>query len=656
MSYSALSGQPGTPPPSFSTRSDLGSQKVQYFVGEHELQGLRSTTNSTSASGRFPGPDDEAASTVDITPAAYQNEKSRRSATSISLQSLKRSIPHWSDSWSYEIVMITISLLSTLAIVILLDKISNRPLSTWTFFLKPNSLIAILATLTHATMLLPLASCLSQLKWLHFAVPDTLDRLELFDSASRGPYGAVQLLFALKLRRKSALASIGALITILALAIDPFAQEVLAFPSRETATGTAVYSISNEFGGGQTFGIPNAFLGMGTELRIQGAVFNALFGLHSPPVFECATGHCSWGDFVSLGVASQCDDLTESTQVSCTAPRDIPEGEGLERNCTYSDASSQLKGVETLGYNHTAQYMSTGTAMNSTGFLNTSDPTNIANFYAVQFPVAASLEAPTVTKCSLSLVAKKFLSAQVTNGSFSFSSIEDMPLILDTSLPPLDMTTGIVSLIFHPLTSNATSFHINQMTLGQLSALLTSLFTTSLYRNSEGSVIDTITSAPGSTTQEGDLAFMQQPLNLGIALLGTDLHAVAARIADSLTEVIRTGAGSRRAEGKAWEKVTYMEVRWEWIVFPIVLLVLATGLLAASMVVSRKEGGALWKTSSLALLFHGVEGWREEELGSGRSSDVQGLARGMVVRRATVDGGGDGDGEGRLRFVKADGV
>ena len=59
--------------------------------------------------------------------------------------------------------------------------------------------------------------------------PHRLKDLQIFDDASRGPVGAVVFLFRMNI--KAFIASIGALITVAALANDPFTQALLQYPS-----------------------------------------------------------------------------------------------------------------------------------------------------------------------------------------------------------------------------------------------------------------------------------------------------------------------------------------------------------------------------------------------------------------------------------------
>ncbi|KAF2792355.1 hypothetical protein K505DRAFT_210984, partial [Melanomma pulvis-pyrius CBS 109.77] len=72
-------------------------------------------------------------------------------------------------------------------------------------------------------LLVPVASCIGQLKWLWFkAKPRKTTDLERFDMASRGPEGSLKLLFQLPRLR---LVSLGAIVTILMLSFQTFIQQ-----------------------------------------------------------------------------------------------------------------------------------------------------------------------------------------------------------------------------------------------------------------------------------------------------------------------------------------------------------------------------------------------------------------------------------------------
>jgi hypothetical protein len=80
-------------------------------------------------------------------------------------------------------------------------------------------------------MLMVVGQALGQLKWQHFENrPRRLIDFEIFDSASRGPWGALDLLYHIHWRALAG--STGAIITVLAVAMDPFAQQVIQFNTR----------------------------------------------------------------------------------------------------------------------------------------------------------------------------------------------------------------------------------------------------------------------------------------------------------------------------------------------------------------------------------------------------------------------------------------
>lgn len=131
----------------------------------------------------------------------------------------------WSDWWLWEIGSSFLSLGCVVAIVVILLNLHGKPLSSWRVPIAPNALVSLFATIAKAALLLPVASCISQLKWLYFErKAHPLNELQIFDDASRGPWGALQLLWRVNLG--AVLASCGSALTIVALAMDPFAQQV----------------------------------------------------------------------------------------------------------------------------------------------------------------------------------------------------------------------------------------------------------------------------------------------------------------------------------------------------------------------------------------------------------------------------------------------
>ncbi|KAF4552799.1 Hypothetical protein D9617_9g025900 [Elsinoe fawcettii] len=127
----------------------------------------------------------------------------------------------WANqSWFYEIFAAGISAFSVVAIFVLLSVYNDKPTPDWPQVITINSAIAVLTTLLKGSMVFAVSECLSQVKWGHYNSPACLNDMCVFDSASRGPWGASQLLLG---RQKDPIAILGALVVILALAVDPFA-------------------------------------------------------------------------------------------------------------------------------------------------------------------------------------------------------------------------------------------------------------------------------------------------------------------------------------------------------------------------------------------------------------------------------------------------
>jgi hypothetical protein len=87
-----------------------------------------------------------------------------------------------------------------------------------------------LGKIASAALIVPVSEALVQLKWNWFRQSNAIWDFEIFDKASRGPWGAVMLLFRTKGR---SLAALGAILIVLLLAIDTFFQQVITTPTRD---------------------------------------------------------------------------------------------------------------------------------------------------------------------------------------------------------------------------------------------------------------------------------------------------------------------------------------------------------------------------------------------------------------------------------------
>ncbi|KAF1970271.1 hypothetical protein BU23DRAFT_474533, partial [Bimuria novae-zelandiae CBS 107.79] len=141
--------------------------------------------------------------------------------------------PNVVKRWLMEIISWTFCALSMAGIIIVLYHYQHQPLPRWPLGVTLNAYISVLAKVSGAALLLPVSEALGQLKWIWFRVNNDKSTqskkmwdFELFDNASRGPWGSFMLL--LRTKGKS-LAALGAAIILLALAMDTFFQQVVKY-------------------------------------------------------------------------------------------------------------------------------------------------------------------------------------------------------------------------------------------------------------------------------------------------------------------------------------------------------------------------------------------------------------------------------------------
>lgn len=54
------------------------------------------------------------------------------------------------------------------------------------------------------------------------------------------------------------------------------------------------------------------------DAKVDGAIFNGLYGLGAPIPFTCPTGNCAWSDHTTLAIKGSCINVTAATTVVCT--------------------------------------------------------------------------------------------------------------------------------------------------------------------------------------------------------------------------------------------------------------------------------------------------------------------------------------------------
>ncbi|RTE83541.1 hypothetical protein BHE90_001915 [Fusarium euwallaceae] len=134
--------------------------------------------------------------------------------------------------WLFEIGAVTLASAAVAAMVILLINFDGEPIFDGPM-ITLNAVISTLSTTSRVGLLAMLASTISQWNWLLFSSePRRLVDFEYFSAASRGPLGSLKEF----LKRGSEanipffdrpVVRVGAFVTILTIALDPFAQQLV---------------------------------------------------------------------------------------------------------------------------------------------------------------------------------------------------------------------------------------------------------------------------------------------------------------------------------------------------------------------------------------------------------------------------------------------
>ncbi|KAH6620179.1 hypothetical protein C7974DRAFT_399064 [Boeremia exigua] len=218
------------------------------------------------------------------------------------------------DGWVYEILSCVVAILALASLVAILRYFDGFIITELPLHISINTLIAVIGAVIKAMILLPVAESISELKWSWFITrKQKLVDFENFDIASRGPWGAALLIFHLRGRH---LATIGAWLTLLVLAVDPFTQQAvrpvrcdhgLSGGAARLPYANNITKISAHVGPG----LPQQLLP-----DLASAMYTGLLGDSRSLNSECSTGNCTFpgdaavGSFQTIALDASCVDIS----------------------------------------------------------------------------------------------------------------------------------------------------------------------------------------------------------------------------------------------------------------------------------------------------------------------------------------------------------
>ncbi|KAI0189240.1 hypothetical protein F4808DRAFT_45634 [Astrocystis sublimbata] len=511
----------------------------------------------------------------------------------------KRSQPNTKGSWLHEILAVVISLGAVGSIIGVLAKFNGQSLPDWPYYITLNAIIAVLAAVITAAMNVSIQNSMSQLKWIRFTTsPAPLSDMEAFDDASRGTWGAMKLLFTV---RGGWLGAFGATLSIIALLLGPFAQQIATYQTREIEShdGASVARALNYLGAlpGNT-----SSTGFVPILPLKSAVYNGLFAENGRPAsalaFECQSGNCTWDAYETLGVCGECIDLSPYIREYCAAGESqggcgwqVPQGAKLADNTEVFSMTSQIP---------TARGNQPHSSIIRLIFMGTES-----------FDGIAGETKPWARQCSLSACVQK-LETKVSNGVMTEKTIDTKTnnTVLDIS----NLDDGQDHNVY-VTGEDGTQYQLGIEAMLSMRGWFATLFANGSASRSAAAYNRTITDnsvvvnltvgiSSGETFFDSDIvtAFYWNYYEYadGLDLLVSDM-------ATSMTVAFRSFMGAEPVQGRAIYTESYVHVRWGFAVVPIVVVIGAALFLFATIFQSEKSKTQIWKSSSLAMLFHGFD-------------------------------------------------
>ncbi|EWZ83205.1 hypothetical protein FOWG_13131 [Fusarium oxysporum f. sp. lycopersici MN25] len=482
--------------------------------------------------------------------------------------------------WGMELLSSVTTLALFAGMIAIFCSMRNKPYFEWPLSISINTTIAILSTACTATMMHNVSAFIGQLKWLHFKRSSRrVYNVERFDEASRGPLGAILLIFRVPWN----LATLGATITILRLGFSPLSQAVVNLERRmvDVPSNDSTFGYAHAYDRNMTTGAQSE---IPPDTQMQSAILQGLYDISSIPVFNCA-GACLWRDsYVSLGFKSTCKNVTMSALETkhCIKPEGRP-GMRFDRNCNFT-----TPGNITLTTQHVLTDSQTTFRINATRN-HLDNPNNITRslddivriaVWRSGYDTSFNATDINITECTVGFTAYEYPRAEANGSTFSFGKVVEMDIRQANWSWGDPMTqTHLVS----NKTSNLPPFKISIVDIKALQAFFES--TTFQSEFVSGSAKN---NNPGlSAALNGD----------------TNLTRAFGNMALGMTDYLRSGPNEKLARGVRRESEIFVFIRWYWLIGPAVLELAALVFAVCTIVcTARKHEVPLWKSSALVLL------------------------------------------------------
>ncbi|KAK5741300.1 hypothetical protein LTR17_004006 [Elasticomyces elasticus] len=572
------------------------------------------------------------------------------------------------DSWAPEIIAITFSTVCIIAIAAVLLVYEGKTTPHLPYGITLNAATSILATASRSLLIFTVAAAIGQLKWCWYRCERGINDLQSFDDASRGPWGSVMLLFS---RRTRSPAAVGAAITVLTLAFDPFVQQVLTYPTKMILAPTAAASAlrATSF---VTFRDADSFPEQVSDEwlnAISAGIWSNTTQLMSPPT--CASGTCTWPEPVkSVGWCSKCmnampyaklrqcdfagewwqlsnETLNSANGTKCivdfghgtniqllNAKEYIYYGDSWTPNPTLTQHAMWNLGGLALDYSTDSEARTINNE-----FLNLTNPVLTLGRVSVETSKDSEslVHITAAEECVLTLCERAF-NISVVNATASFELLHidyGTTIWLEntndttrdeynssyTCWQPGEAASHVLNYTSTPLNTREMCDYAGTETSYSCPSGLNWACQRPFKSSFASTLLDRLT---GNITWQFDQESPDYNMDVTKWITTRNLSTVVDSVAASLTQLGLSANTTEQVLGQAWQREVHVSVAWVWLSLPAALTLGSILLLIAAAVQSKRYKVKLWKSSVLPLLYHGFEDGR---LGSKMvPEDVSGMA------------------------------
>ncbi|KAL4915003.1 hypothetical protein BDW62DRAFT_204092 [Aspergillus aurantiobrunneus] len=531
-------------------------------------------------------------------------------------------------------------------VVVILAVYNKSPLPSLPRGLTLNAIVSILAAGSKSSLIFVAGEWIGQLKWIWFQRKQALIDMQIFDNASRGPWGSFILLYR---HKGCSLVSLGALITIISLAIDPFMQQLFSYPVRQIPSPQRA-SVRQ----GHSSSMPLNWT-TGNALQALNAGIWADGSFNITPL--CPTGNCKWTELHSMGYCAKCED---ATLTAGSAQCDHPAGEGATEETTPMlcnitqpaplwpiqvsfKLSKHESGRRSMFF--PAEATTSIDGLKQYSFAGIKNPLLMIAHIKLETPPRnyswepqhewLEFQVNKLARCALNPCVRTY-DVSVSNGTPSVNVVSEDFGEIDYALDGSDRKVptkrdSIIALDGSDFAANLRSNRSDSICWEPKQPPSTSPnYSYSDFRlcnimDFKYETDELIGESQVSCDYYADTSdWTCEPLTVQSPtdypktvrrLLETGLEPIMHNIAASLTHLAVDGS-NKTVYGTALTNETYVLVAWPWIALPLAALVLTIVFFCWTLRANKERGfdggNYIWKSSALPLLYHGIDEGNED--------------------------------------------